>query len=65
MNTPPTDYAAAQRELTELLDAIQQPDAPIDTLTAQVARAKFLIDWARERLRTTEEQIDTLLSEGA
>ena len=61
--TPPPDYAAAQRELNALLEELQRIDAPIDTLSAQVSRAKFLIDWAHERLRTTEAEIERLLSE--
>lgn len=63
MNTAPTDYATAQQELNGLLEELQRPDAPIDRLTEQVSRAKFLIDWAREKLRSTEAEVDALLRE--
>jgi exodeoxyribonuclease VII small subunit len=59
----PKDYAAAQAELEELLSALQQPSVEIDSLTQKVARAKELLEWCKEKLRTTESAIDELLSE--
>ena len=59
----PKDYAAAQAELEELLSALQQPSVEIDSLTQKVARAKELLEWCKEKLRTTESAIDELLSD--
>ncbi len=59
----PKDYAAAQAELEELLSSLQQPSVEIDSLTQKVARAKELLEWCKEKLRTTESAIDELLSE--
>lgn len=58
----PKDYASAQAELQELLAALQQPSVEIDSLTEKVARAKELLEWCKEKLRTTETTIDELLS---
>ena len=59
----PKDYAAAQAELEELLSSLQQPSVEIDSLTQKVARAKELLEWCKEKLRTTESAIDELLSD--
>ncbi len=59
----PKNYQSAQEELAAILQAIQDPQANVDDLAKQVARAKELILWSRARLRSTEEQIEELLSE--
>lgn len=59
----PKDYAAAQAELEELLSSLQQPSVAIDSLTEKVARAKELLEWSKQKLRSTEAAIDQLLSE--
>ena len=57
----PVSYEAAQQELAELLHALQQDEADLDAMTARVARARILIDWSRERLRSVEVEVDRLL----
>ncbi|MFK8055021.1 MAG: exodeoxyribonuclease VII small subunit [Saprospiraceae bacterium] len=59
----PKDYASAQTELEELLSSLQQPSVEIDSLTEKVARAKELLEWSKQKLRSTEAAIDQLLSE--
>ena len=59
----PQSYAEAQAELNQLLLDLQQPDAAIDLLAERVTRAKHLIDWSREKLRTTDAEVQKLLSE--
>lgn len=59
----PKDYAAAQAELEQLLTSLQQPSVEIDSLTEKVARAKELLEWSKQKLRSTEEAIDQLLSD--
>ena len=63
--TPPESYAAAQAELSELLASLQSPNVSIDALTEKVERARELLDWARERLRDTELEVERLLGEEA
>lgn len=63
MSKTPVSYAAAQEELQRILEQLQQPDASLDALRDQVARAKELIDWSRTRLRETELEVDKLLAE--
>ncbi len=59
----PTSYAAAEEEIQQILALLQQPDSPLDALTERVTRAKFLLDWSRERLRATAAEIDQLLTQ--
>jgi len=59
----PKDYASAQAELEELLASLQQPSVAIDSLTEKVARAKELLEWSKQKLRSTEASIDQLLSD--
>jgi len=59
----PKDYASAQVELEELLASLQQPAVEIDSLSEKVARAKELLEWSKQRLRSTEESIEQLLSD--
>jgi len=53
----PKDYASAQAELEELLASLQQPSVAIDSLTEKVARAKELLEWSKQKLRSTEASI--------
>lgn len=59
----PESYAAAQDELRGLLDALQGEDVDLDAMTVRVERARELIAWSRERLRTTQLAVDDLLAE--
>lgn len=58
---PPTSYEAARDELRSLLRDLQGDEADLDGMTERVARARQLIDWCRERLRSTEAAVDELL----
>lgn len=59
----PASYAAAQQELETILEELQRADAPLDLLTARVSRAKALLAWCRQELRTTEREVDALLED--
>ena len=61
--TPPKSFSAAQEELEQILQALQEPDSDIDSMVDRVARAKVLIDWSREKLRDTETQINKLIDQ--
>lgn len=59
----PTSYATAQAELEDILAELQAPDAPLDVLAARVGRARVLLAWCRNELRTTEREVDALLED--
>jgi exodeoxyribonuclease VII small subunit len=53
-------YESAYAELQRLLHELQEESVSIDELSAKVARAKDLIQFCRERLRQTEEELSGL-----
>jgi exodeoxyribonuclease VII small subunit len=58
-----TTYADAMRELSEIVAALQANEVPISELSARVARAAELIQFCKQQLRNTEEDIEKLLAE--
>ena len=53
-------YDGAMEELQTLVDELQSNSIGIDELGKKIARAKELILFCREKLRTTEEEIGGL-----
>lgn len=56
----PKDYQTALNELQEILEALQNQQIPIDTLSEKAARAKILLQFCSQKLRQTEEQLNGL-----
>lgn len=56
----PESYAAAYAELQEIVQALQSDSVGVDALSEKIARAAVLIEYCRERLRTTEGELDKL-----
>jgi exodeoxyribonuclease VII small subunit len=56
-------YETAYEELQRILHELQEETVSIDDLSAKVQRAQALIRFCRERLRTTEEEIQGLIEE--
>lgn len=56
----PMSYAAAMRELQDIVDALQDNALGIDQLSDRLQRAAELIHFCREKLRTTDEEIKGL-----
>lgn len=56
-------YTTAFEELKAIQLALEGNEVPIDELSEQVKRANFLIQFCRERLRTTEEEVQAILEE--
>ena len=54
------DYAAAQAELEEILNAVENPETAIDDIDAKVKRADELIKACREYLRGAEERLSAI-----
>lgn len=53
-------YAEAIKELQATVEELQEDEVNIDELSAKVKRAAALIEYCREKLRSTEEDIGGL-----
>lgn len=58
-----TSYEAALIELQEIVLAIENEDVGVDRLAEQVQRAAELIALCRQKLRQTEEVVQTTLQD--
>ena len=56
--TKPQSYAAAIEELRTIVDQLEEGLIKVDELEQQSARAAELINFCREKLRTTEEKMN-------
>ncbi len=54
-------YETAYAELQQLVTELQGELIGIDELAAKIERARMLIQFCRERLRQTEEEVGKLL----
>ncbi|MGB0525848.1 MAG: exodeoxyribonuclease VII small subunit [Flammeovirgaceae bacterium] len=55
------NYTTAYAELEEIQQALESNEIPIDELSEQVKRANFLIQFCREKLRATEDEVQGIL----
>ena len=62
-NSLPKSYAAASEELENIVEALQSDQIDVDKLAAQVKRAKVLINYCQNKLRSTEREVNDLFSE--
>ncbi|PHN06919.1 exodeoxyribonuclease VII small subunit [Flavilitoribacter nigricans] len=56
-------YEAAMGELQDIVDALQENTLGIDDLSERLQRAAELINFCRQKLRSTEEEIQGLFSD--
>lgn len=56
-------YSAALEELELIIHEIESEEISIDDLSLKVKRASSLLKFCKEKLRTTEEDINTILEE--
>lgn len=56
-------YEKAKAELEEILEELERGETGVDTLAKHVKRASELIRLCREKLRSTENEVDTLLKD--
>jgi exodeoxyribonuclease VII small subunit len=56
-------YAQALEEIQEISTLLESGNISVDELTSQVKRASELIQWCRQRLRATEEEIESTLDQ--
>lgn len=61
MHTDTLTYDTALRELQNIVNALQEDALGIDELSTQVKRAAVLIQFCKEKLRSTEEEVKGLL----
>ena len=56
-------YSQAWKELEQITNEIESEEINVDVLTEKVKRACCLIKFCKGRLRTTEEEVNKVLSE--
>lgn len=56
-------YREAFEELQAIVRELEEGMVDIDTLIAKVQRATFLCSFLRQRLRSTEEEVQRILKE--
>ena len=57
------NYEKAKAELEEILEELERGETGVDTLAKHVKRASELIKLCREKLRSTEKEVEGLLGE--
>jgi len=62
MNNKP-GYAEAFEELQQIVSEIEEGEITVDVLAEKVKRAAFLIRLCKEKLTTTEEDVNKILKE--
>ncbi|HLF62931.1 MAG TPA: exodeoxyribonuclease VII small subunit [Saprospiraceae bacterium] len=56
-------YERAFAELSKILQVVQGQDVGLEELTAQLRRAKELIQYCQEQLRLTESELEMIFSD--
>ncbi len=64
MSKPPKElsYERAYAELTSILQVLQGQEVGLEELTLHLRRAKELIQFCQEKLRLTENELETIFS---
>ncbi len=56
-------YGEAIAEIEEIIKKIEREELDVDELSDQVKRVSFLINYCREKLRNTEDEVNKILKE--
>jgi len=56
-------YSAALEELENIIQEIENEEITIDDLSVKVKRASTLLSFCKDKLRTTEDDIQSILEE--
>ncbi|MEI6949685.1 exodeoxyribonuclease VII small subunit [Paraflavisolibacter sp. H34] len=56
-------YEAAYKELKQIALEIETESVPVDVLAEKVKRASFLIGYCQDKLRSTEREVDNIISQ--
>ncbi len=54
-------YKAAIKEVEDIMHQIETEELEVDELTEKVKRAASLLKWCKEKLRTTEQEVNSIL----
>jgi exodeoxyribonuclease VII small subunit len=54
-------YADAMAEIEEIINKIENDEFTVDDLAEKVKRISFLIQYCKDKLRSTEEELDNIL----
>ena len=63
MTDPDLTFQTATRELEEILRKLDGDDVNIDSLPVDLERASELIEWCRERLETTQHEVERIVTD--
>jgi exodeoxyribonuclease VII small subunit len=58
-----TSYREAVAEMEEILEKIESGELDVDELAAKVKRVSQLLKYCKEKLGTTEKEIQEIISE--
>lgn len=61
--TKKVTYTEAFEELRQIVADIEEGDVSVDVLAEKVKRAAILIELCKEKLRSTEEDVEKILKE--
>ena len=56
-------YEQAYKELDQISKEIQNESVSVDKLAEKVKRASFLIEFCQTRLRSTEDEVNKIISQ--
>lgn len=56
-------YKEAVAEVEEILSQIENEELEVDELTEKVKRATTLLKWCKDKLRETEEEVESILKD--
>lgn len=59
---PKLKYDEALEQLQEIVHLLERKEITIDELSGKVKQAKLLVDFCREKLDSTEEEINKIIS---
>ncbi len=60
-NNTTFSFVEAQKEIESIVESLKNDEIDIDIMSAKVARAVELINLCKEKLRSTEKNINDLL----
>lgn len=64
MATEKMTYEAALKQLNEIVQQLERKEIKIDALSTTVEKAKQLVDFCREKLDKTEDDIKKIIADG-
>jgi len=62
-NEPNLTYERAYSELKQIAGEIENETISVDILSEKVKRASFLMEYCKEKLRATENEVNQIISQ--